>query len=120
MGHLNRLLRGEKLGGKEQQFYWLWILATVTYGVGDMVTTITILEFDVGVEESNLLLKQIFDSLGKSGLIGFKILIFLIFLMVSLSAIEFWDDWPLYYLPPLILIAVGLIVTTNNLLLFLV
>lgn len=119
MGHVDRLLLGEKLAGKEQEFYWLWIFATATYGVGDMVTTITILEFDVGVREANLLLKYIFDSLGHGGLIGLKIFVFVACLTVSLIALEYWDDWPMYYLPPLLLIGLGTAVTVNNLYLFL-
>lgn len=119
MGHLDRLLLGEKLVGKEQEFYWLWILATTLYGVGDLVTTITILEFDVGIRESNLLLQQIFDSLGQTGVVGLKLAVFFVCITVSMIAVEYWDERPMYYAPPILLIGLGLIVTTNNMYLFL-
>lgn len=119
MGHIDRLVLGEKLLGKEQEFYWLWIFAVTAYGVGDLVTTITILEFDVGVNEANLLLQQIFDSMGQTGLIGLKLAVFFLCLTVSMIAVEYWDDWPMYYAPPVILIGLGSLVTANNLYLFL-
>lgn len=109
-----RLLRSESLSGREQGFYWLWIGATSAYGVGDIVTTLTILYFDVGVRESNLLLQRAFDSFGQSGIIALKFAVFLTCLVISLYAAE-QLEWQLYYAPPAILIAVGTFVTAHNL-----
>lgn len=109
-----RLLRSESLLGREQEFYWLWIGATSAYGVGDIVTTLVILHFDIGVRESNLLVQRLFDSFGQNGLIAFKFAIFITSLAISLYAAE-QLDWELYYAPPAILIAVGTIVTAHNL-----
>lgn len=110
----SRLLRSESLIGREQEFYWLWILATTAYGVGDIVTTLTILYFDVGVREGNLLMQRAFDGFGQNGIIALKFAVFLGCLSISLYAAEKLD-WPLYYAPPVILFIVGLFVTMHNL-----
>ncbi len=110
----HRLVRGDALIGREQEFYWLWIGATAAYGVGDIVTTLTILMFDVGVRETNLLMKQAFESLGHTGIILLKLFVFFTCLSISLYAAEKLD-WPLYYAPPVILAAFGGLVTTHNL-----
>lgn len=96
----------------------MWIFAVTTYGVGDMVTTITILEFDVGVNEANLLLQQVFDSPGEAGLIGLKLAVFFLRLTETMVVVKYRDDWPMYYVPPLIRIGLVSTVTVNNMYLF--
>lgn len=115
MGYIYRILFSEKIVGKEQEFYWLWIFAGMTYGVGDMVTTITILEFDVGVNEANFLVQQIFSSWNYLGLIGLKLAVFSLCITISVVALEYWNDRPMYFVPPLILTGLGSLVTANNL-----
>lgn len=114
-----RLPASDAIVGREQEFYWLWILATVAYGVGDIVTTVTIVEFGdrLGVREQNVLMQRVVDSFGQYGIIGLKLAVFFSSLAVSLYAAERLD-WPLYYMPPVVLIAVGTVVTLHNLRLF--
>lgn len=114
MNFVTRVLRSEALTGREQEFYWLWILATATYGVGDIVTTLTILYFDVGVREANLLMQRAFDGFGQNGIIALKFVIFIACLSISLYAAEKLD-WQLYYAPPVVLTLVGAFVTAHNL-----
>ncbi|WP_459194576.1 hypothetical protein [Halosimplex sp. J119] len=116
MGFTPRALRGESVVEREQEFYWLWIAATVAYGVGDIVTTLAILGYgdDLGVRESNLLVQTVFDGFGRNGIVFLKYAVFFGCLAVSLYAAEKLD-WELYYAPPLILAVLGTVITIHNL-----
>ena len=50
---------------RPREFYWLWIAATATYGVGDIVSTIAFLEYVPTVGEANPVVAL--DSFGSSG-----------------------------------------------------
>lgn len=83
MNRVTRLLRSESLLGREQEFYWLWIGTTTAYGVGDIVTTLTILYFDVGVREANLIMQRAFDGFGQNGIIALKFAVFFTCLTIT-------------------------------------
>jgi len=115
MERLSRLLDADALTAREQEFYWLWIFATTAYGVGDILTTLTILSADTGVAEGNVVISYLFAVLGHPGFIALKLLVFFGALAVSVTAAEYWQDRHLYYGPPLILAVLGTLVTANNL-----
>ncbi len=89
-----------------EEFSRLWLVALATYGVGDVVTTITLLWFDGRVAEANGLLRAAVDAYGLAGLVGFKLVVFLVTIGVSLYGDRI-DDSLLYYLPPAVLAVFG-------------
>lgn len=100
---------------REEEFYWLWILATTAYGVGDVVTTIALVYYDPRVAEANPLVAAAMGSFGLGGLVVLKWAVFGCSLALSVVALRAWRDRFLYYAPPLTLTAVGLLVTASNL-----
>lgn len=99
--------------------YGLWIGATLVYGVGDLLTTLTILTVDLGIDESNLLIRHVFTNLGVWGIVAMKLAVFVVAVTISLVVAARWQDRVLYYAPPIILIVLGGLATANNLYLLL-
>jgi hypothetical protein len=96
------------------EFSRLWIVATTTYGVGDVVTTIALVRYSAAVSEANALLRTAIDAFGLWGLVGLKLLAFFVCLAISLAGAG--DDDPLlYYGPPAMLALVGAFTTVYNL-----
>ena len=100
--------------GTEQEFYWLWIGATTTYGVGDVVTTIALVYFAPEVQEANPVINAALDTLGLAGLVVLKLAVFFALLAVSVNAMHVWKDRSLYAFPPLLLAILGTILTVLN------
>ena len=98
---------------EEREFTQLWLVATATYGVGDIVTTIAIIQFSERVAEGNALLASVVDAYGHAGLVGLKLAAFLVCIGVSLLGADD-DDRLLYYLPPVLLTFVGSFFTVYN------
>ncbi|AXG07845.1 hypothetical protein DU500_16205 [Haloplanus rubicundus] len=96
------------------EFSRLWFLATLTYGVGDIVTTLALVGYSASVNEGNVLLRTVIESFGLWGLIGMKLLAFLFCLVISLYGARD-DDSALYYGPPAMLALVGAFTTVYNL-----
>jgi hypothetical protein len=95
------------------EFSRLWLVATTTYGVGDVVTTIALVGFSASVSEANAVLRWAIGAFGLWGLVGLKLLAFLVCLAVSLVGAR--DDDPLlYYGPPVVLALVGAFTTAYN------
>lgn len=99
----------------EREFYWLWILATTAYGVGDIVTTIALVEFTTRLAEANPIMVFAFEGYGLPGLIALKLGVFFGCLAISVVSIRAWNDRFLYALPPLVLLFVGAFTTSLNL-----
>lgn len=97
-----------------REFSRLWLAATATYGVGDVVTTIAVLQFTARVDEANPLLGTAVDHLGRAGLVGLKLAVFLLCLGVSVDAAHRRDSL-LFYFPPVTLSAFGIVLTVHNL-----
>lgn len=95
------------------EFSRLWFLSTLTYGVGDIVTTLALLGYDAAVNEGNLLLRVAIESFGLWGLIGLKLFAFFICLGISLYGARDADS-ALYYGPPAMLAVVGAFTTVYN------
>jgi hypothetical protein len=108
-------LEGTSYEGRVSEFYSLWVLAGVTYGSGDILTTLTLMGHSPRVTESNVLLAGVVDAVGVSGLVALKLVVFLGCLAVSLYGASELDDWVTYYAPPVALAAVGAFATVFNL-----
>ena len=102
----------------ERAFRWLWLIPLATYGVGDIVTTITLLRFTTAVNELNGLIILVVDAFGLPGFVALKLVVFLACLGISLLGAR-GEDPVLYYFPPIVLSLVGTFVTVMNLQLFL-
>jgi hypothetical protein len=100
-----------------QHFVHLWLVALATYGVGDIVTTVTLLWFTDKVNELNAVVLFAVDAYGLAGFIALKLVAFLTAIGVSLLGAHTNDRF-LYYLPPVALSLVGGFVTTFNIRLF--
>lgn len=96
------------------EFFRLWFVATTTYGVGDIVTTIALVGFSASVSEANALLRTAIYHFGLWGLIGTKLLAFFICLTISLYGARDADA-ALYYGPPAMLAVAGAFTTAYNL-----
>jgi hypothetical protein len=98
---------------RPQEFYWLWIAATATYGVGDIVSTIAFLEYVPTIGEANPIVVLALDSFGLSGLVLLKIAVYLVMLWISVTGARDGDTL-LYYFPPVLLTLVGTYLTASN------
>ena len=97
----------------DDEFVGLWILATTTYGVGDVVTTIALIYFSPTVVEGNVIVATAVDAFGQAGLVGLKLGAFLVCLVVSVDAAHDGStSW--YYVPPVGLTLLGTVVTVYN------
>jgi hypothetical protein len=96
------------------EFSRLWTVATATYGVGDVVTTIALVQFSDAVGEANAVLRAAIDAFGPWGLVALKLAAFFTCLGISLVGARDGDP-ALYYGPPALLAVVGGFVTAYNL-----
>lgn len=108
-------LDGTAFEGQTDQFYWLWIIATTTYGVGDVVTTVAVLYFAESVGEANALVRAAVGEFGLAGLVGLKLGVFCLCLGLQVVAIRDTDDWVVVYASPAALAAFGGFTTAFNL-----
>lgn len=92
----------------------LWSVALLTYGVGDVATTIVITQFSTRVSEANLLVATVLREFGGAGLAGVKLAVFALCLAASLDAARREDSLGTH-LPPAVLAVVGVTVTAVNL-----
>ncbi|WP_251342763.1 hypothetical protein [Haloplanus halophilus] len=97
----------------DAEFSRLWLVATATYGVGDVVTTVALVRFSASVSEANALLRTAIEAFGLWGLVGLKLAAFFTCLAISLSGARDADDL-LYYGPPAVLALVGAFTTAYN------
>ncbi|SHH61758.1 hypothetical protein [Halobaculum gomorrense] len=96
------------------EFSRLWFLATVTYGVGDIVTTLALINYSERVSEANVLVATAVDWFGEFGLVGVKLAVFGACLAISLSSARAGDRFG-YYIPPVVLSVLGAFTTALNL-----
>ncbi|MEZ3117341.1 hypothetical protein RYH80_15600 [Halobaculum sp. MBLA0147] len=101
-----------------EEFTRLWLIPTATYGVGDIVTTVALLQFVPWVTEANVLLRSVVGAYGRAGLVGLKLAVFLLSIAVSVYG-DRVDDRFVYYLPPVALSLFGAFATAFNVRLFL-
>lgn len=101
------------------EFYGLWLLVAATYGAGDLLTTMTIVEASPGVHEANAVVAATVGRFGSAGLVVLKIGVLLASIAISLYGLAVLRDRTVYYLPPLALACMGTFATAYNLLLLL-
>jgi len=104
---------------EEERFRNVWLLALATYGVGDIVTTITIAYFSRVHVEANPIVNLSIELFGGGGFLAMKLLVLYACLGISIWAGRLEDDRLLFYGPPILLAIVGTIITGINLGLFL-
>ncbi|WP_181686289.1 hypothetical protein [Halorhabdus salina] len=100
---------------EEDTFRNVWLLALATYGVGDIVTTITIVYFSEIHVEANPIVNASIDAFGGGGFLAMKLLVLYTCLGISIWAGRLENDRLLFYGPPLLLMLVGLLITGTNL-----
>lgn len=92
----------------------LWLATVLVYGIGDLLTTITILRTQNHLVETNVVLATIFDTFGRPGVITLKVSVLLFAALLSVAAFTRWNDHHLYYGPPTILAIMGTAATAHN------
>ncbi|QOS13683.1 uncharacterized protein HfgLR_22375 (plasmid) [Haloferax gibbonsii] len=112
-----RYLRLKDTPFEAREFSLLWLIALATYGVGDIVTTLTILYYERRFDEANALLVASTDALGHWGLVLPKLAVFFLCLGICVYGARVGDK-VLYYLPPVTLSVIGAFATAFNLRLF--
>jgi len=95
------------------EFSRFWFIATVSYGVGDIVTTLALINYSNTVNEANALIAAAVSGFGEVGLVAVKLAVFGICLVISLSSARAGDRFG-YYLPPIVLAVVGAFTTALN------
>lgn len=96
------------------EFTRLWTIAAATYGVGDVVTTIALIEFSTSVREANVIVRTAIAMFGQPGFVVLKIAVFVACILISVEGTNA-DDRLLYYLPPVVLALFGAFTTSLNL-----
>lgn len=108
-------LDGTPFAAESAEFYGLWLLAVLTFGVGDVLTTVGVL-LAGHLSEANALVFTAIDRYGMAGLATLKLGAF--FLAVSLHVYGLNtgpDDDPLVvYGPPALLAVAGAFATAYN------
>jgi len=102
------------LGRDDAEFVRLWLVALATYGVGDVLTTLVLLEGSSQVNELNALLQSVVGAYGAAGLVAVKVTAYVVAIAVSVYG-DRVDDPVLYYLPPAFLAVVGAFAAAFNL-----
>lgn len=95
------------------EFYLLWLVAGLAYGLGDMLTT-SIVFITPRIGESNPFIAVILSQYGLVGFVAVKLAVFVGLLAISIKgALD--DDRFSYYGPPLLAILIGTGLTVWNL-----
>ncbi|MFW5896423.1 MAG: hypothetical protein ACOCUA_03470 [archaeon] len=101
------------------EFYGLWFFVAVTYGAGDVLTTMTIVWGSPDVVEANVVVAAVIGAFGTVGLVALKIGELLAAIGISLYGLAVLHDRTVYYLPPVALALLGTFATAYNLVLLL-
>jgi hypothetical protein len=96
------------------EFYALWAVAALTYGAGDLVSTLAALLTVPGLTEQNPVVATVLREVGVVGFVGLKTLVFLVAIGISVGGASN-DDRLSYYGPPIFVSAVGTGLTVWNL-----
>lgn len=99
---------------RKREFYLLWFLAVLTYGVGDLTTTMYAVVTIPGLIEGNPVVDTIIRNFGLPGFLLLKLLVFLVLISISVQGARVRDRFS-YYWPPLTMTALGLLLTGWNL-----
>lgn len=97
-----------------REFYGLWFLAAVTYGVGDIISTVLAVFTDPDLGESNPVVSVVLAEYGILGFLAVKIVILVTLLWISVGGARSNDRFT-YYWPPAVATALGIALTGWNL-----
>jgi CheY-like chemotaxis protein len=97
-----------------REFYGLWFLAAVTYGVGDIVSTVLAVFTDPDLVEFNPVVSVVLAEYGIAGFLAVKIVILVTLLWISVGGARSNDRFT-YYWPPAVATALGIALTGWNL-----
>ncbi|GAB7010356.1 HalX domain-containing protein [Halorubrum trueperi] len=96
------------------EFYALWLVAALTYGVGDVVSTLYATVAVPGLIEANPVVGGLLGDFGVSGFLLLKLLVFLVLISVSVHGARSREPFS-YYWPPVAAAGLGLALTGWNL-----
>ncbi|MFD1569950.1 response regulator transcription factor [Halorubrum laminariae] len=99
---------------RTREFYALWFVAALTYGVGDIVSTLYATAAVPGLIEGNPVVGGLLATVGVPGFLVLKLLVFLVLLSVSVQGGRARDRYS-YYWPPVVTTGLGLLLTGWNL-----
>jgi hypothetical protein len=102
----------------QRAFLLFWALAALTYGAGDMLTTLAITAHPL-VTEANVLIETLMANFGQGGLVAAKLAVFGGSLLLCIQPFSEERDPFLYLAPPVILSVFGAFITTYNVVLLL-
>jgi hypothetical protein len=108
-------LEGTPVEGREDELYRLWIVAVLTFGVGDVLTTMAFLYHTPGVE-GNAVVRWLLGAFGFAGFVALKIAVFSFVLGVSVGLLHLVGSRFAYYFGPAVLSFYGALFTVWNLL----
>lgn len=95
-------------------FVCLWLLALLTYGAGDLLTTVAVVSSPVHAE-ANPVVGTVIAAFGGGGVLALKVVV-----LSACFGLSAWgglreDDPFLFYMPPTVLAVVGAATTAFNL-----
>lgn len=99
---------------RPKEFYGLWFLAALTYGVGDIVSTVYAVFLVPGVDEANPVVDALLSNFGIGGFLLFKLLVFLALISIGVQGARTGDRFS-YYWPPILATLLGTGLTLWNL-----
>lgn len=94
-------------------FYALWLAAALTYGVGDVVSTLYATTAVPGLLEGNPVVNTLLENFGLAGFLSLKLLVFLVLISVSVQGARSRERFS-YYWPPVVMTGLGLLLTGWN------
>ena len=97
-----------------REFYALWFLVAMTYGFGDIVSTLLAVLTTPGIVESNPIVAAVLADFGIPGFLAVKLAILATLLWISVDGAQS-DDRFSYYWPPVVATVVGGALTGWNL-----
>lgn len=99
--------------GRKTEFYALWLVAALTYGVGDVLSTVYAVMAVPGLIEGNPVVNALLQNFGLSGFLLFKLLVFLVLISVSVQGARSRERFS-YYWPPAVMTVLGVGLTGWN------
>ncbi|TKX72918.1 response regulator [Halorubrum sp. GN11_10-6_MGM] len=94
-------------------FYALWLAAALTYGVGDVVSTLYATAAVPGLIEANPVVGTLLSSAGLPGFLLLKLIVLLVLVSVSVQGARQREPFS-YYWPPVVATGIGLLLTGWN------
>lgn len=99
---------------RRREFYTLWAMAALTFGVGDLVTTLWGVRYTPGVFEGNPIVATILAQFGPAGFVVSKLVALGLLLWFGVQAAH-QNDHRTYYAIPILATVLGVGLTVWNL-----